>query len=187
MSDGEGSTAAARRTVLHRGRKFDLEVVELPGRNGKTLKREVVRHPGAVVILPLLDGPGGDPRVVLIQNHRPAVAKALYELPAGTLEKGEPPEACAARELIEETGYRAATLTPLGRFYTSPGMSDELMWAYAATGLTEVGQELEEDENLTVHPVGAREAIRMIDSGELIDGKSMLTILLGLRRGLIQE
>src|SRR5437867_5841802 len=142
------SSPGAKRTILHRGRKFDLEMVELPGPGGRTLKREVVRHPGAVVILPILD-PG---RLVLIRNQRPALGKEIWELPAGTLDPGEAPEACAKRELIEETGYKAASLTPLGRFYTSPGFSDELMFAYAAAGLTHVGQALEEDEHLTVHP-----------------------------------
>ena len=102
------------------------------------------------------------------------------------LEAGEAPEACAGRELIEETGYEGATITPLGRFYTSPGLSDELMWAYVATGLKHVGQRLELDERLTVHLVGVGEALAMVDSGELMDAKSMLTLLLGVRRGLIR-
>lgn len=183
MTDREASTAELGRTVLHRGRKFNLEMVEIAGSHGRTLRREVVRHPGAVVILPILS----PDRIVLIKNHRPAVGRALWELPAGTLEPKEPPETCAGRELIEETGYKAATLSPLGRFYTSPGMSDELMWAFAATSLTEVGQDLEEDERLTVHPTTVRETIRLMDSGELIDGKSLVTILVALRKGLIKE
>jgi ADP-ribose pyrophosphatase len=183
MPAGGQSSRGATRTLIHKGRKFDLEMVEFPGQAGKTIRREIVRHPGAAVMLPLLD----DGRVVLIQNHRPSLDRALYELPAGTLDRGEAPEACAARELIEETGYRAASLTPLGRFYTSPGMSDELMWAFAARGLTEVGQDLEEDERVTVHPTEARKALGMIETGELVDGKSMLTLLLAVRKGLIKS
>src|SRR5690242_6213072 len=116
------SAPQATRTVLHKGRKFDLEQVEVRGDNGKVHKREVVRHPGAAVVLPILE----PTRIVLIKNERAALGRTIYEVCAGTLEPPEPPEECAARELIEETGYRAATLTPLGRFYSSPGMSDEL-------------------------------------------------------------
>lgn len=169
------------RQVLHKGRKFDFEVLEYAGTEGRPFRREVVRHPGAVVILPILD----DGRVVLIQNYRPAVNRTLYELPAGTLEPPEPPDACARRELIEETGYEAATVSILGRFYTSPGMSDELMWAYVAVGLTFVGQRLEEGELATVWPVPVTRAIEMIETGELMDGKSLLTLLQALRKGLI--
>jgi ADP-ribose pyrophosphatase len=171
------------RRLLHKGRKFDFELVESPGRDGRAVTREVVRHPGAVVVLPLLDPPDG--RVVLIRNERVAVGKLLYELPAGTLEKDEPPAACARRELIEETGYEAATMTLLGRFYTSPGMSDELMWAYLAVGLTHVGQQLEDGEEVTVWPVEVDKAMEMTDSGELMDAKSMLTLLMAARRGVV--
>jgi ADP-ribose pyrophosphatase len=154
------------RTLIHRGRKFDFEQLEFVGSDGKLLRREVVRHPGAVVILPILD----DGRIAIIRNHRPSLDRPLYELPAGTLEAGEEPLACAGRELIEETGYQAATIDPLGRFYTSPGLSDELMWAFVATRLTQVGQRLEADERLTVHPTPPATVFGMIESGELMDG-----------------
>jgi len=167
--------------LIHRGAKFDLEVVELVGESGRKIEREVVRHPGAVVILPLRE----DDNVVLIKNDRPSLGRAIFELPAGTLEPPEAPVACAARELAEETGYKAATLSHLGRFYSSPGMSDELMWAYMATGLEHVGQSLEEDERLTVCPVSVAQAFEYVDSGELMDGKSILTLLLARRMGLL--
>ncbi len=150
---------------------------------GKTLQREVVRHPGAVVIVPVLDS--GE--VVLIRNHRIAIGKALWECPAGTLEPPEHPDQCAHRELIEETGYRAATMRPLGWFYTTPGFTDEKMHAFVARRLSEVGQQLEEDENITVEPVPARRAIEMIEQGELTDAKSMLSLLLAERRGLLSR
>lgn len=154
------------------------------GEGGKPITRQVVRHPGAVAVVPLLEG--GEQRVVLIRNWRISVEKWLYEIPAGTLEKGERPEKCAARELEEETGYRAATLELLCRFYTSPGLSDELMWVYAATGLVEVGQRLEENELVTVHPVAADKALAMMDSGELVDSKSIAGLLVAQRRGLLK-
>jgi ADP-ribose pyrophosphatase len=176
-----GHDAAVGRRLLHRGRKFDFELVEYAAADGKRLQREVVRHPGSVVIVPLLD----DGQVVLIRNWRPAVEKELLELPAGTLERGEEPEACARRELIEETGYEARTMERLGRFYTSPGMSDELMTAFVARGLRHVGQRLEEDERLTVAPMAAAAALTAIDSGQLADAKSMLCLLMAVRKGLI--
>lgn len=176
-------TAVSRRVLRH-GAKFDFEVVTVPDSSGKTLEREVVRHPGAVVILPLLDTPAG-PHLVLIRNWRVALEQWLWELPAGTLERGEDPAACAQRELIEETGYRAATITPLGRFYTSPGFSDELMWAYVATGLTPGATDLEDDERVTVHPVDLESCFQMLERGELMDGKSALTLLRAARAGFL--
>lgn len=125
----------------------------------------------------------------MIHNRRPAIGpppgKQLWELPAGTLEPPEPPEQCAARELIEETGYRAATLRPLGRFYTTPGMTDELMWAFIATGLEQIGQALEADEDLTVEAMEPRRVLAMMDRGDLLDAKTMLSLLLAQRLGLL--
>jgi ADP-ribose pyrophosphatase len=183
MPEGRGSSArrTVSREVLHRGAKWTLEGVSFQTASGETISREIVRHPGAAVILPLTD----DGKIVLIKNHRLSVEKELYELPAGTLEPPEPPEECARRELHEEAGYLAATWTPLGRFYTSPGLSDEVMWAFAASGLEPIGQKLEADELVTVHPVPVATAMDMIDRRELVDAKSMLTILLAERRGLL--
>ncbi len=173
------------RTVLHKGAKFNFEQVVFAGRDGKLLKREVVRHPGAVVILPILEVPGQIPSVVFIRNFRTAIGEQLWELPAGTRETGEEPAFTAARELIEETGYKSATIIELGRFYTSPGLSDELMYAYVAKGLVEVGQQLEADENITVHCVPRDEAFAMIERGEVLDAKSVLTLLWAASKGLI--
>lgn len=170
------------RETLHRGAKFDFERVTYQSRSGQTLRREVVRHPGAVVIVPLLD----DGRVVLIRNFRVAVEQWLWELPAGTLGKGEDPALCAGRELIEETGYRAERVRPILSFRTTPGLTDELMHAFVATGLTHVGQALEEDEMIEVRPVGAEDALAMIGRGDLVDGKSIVALLLAERAGLLR-
>jgi ADP-ribose pyrophosphatase len=180
------SIPSVARELLVKGAKFNFERLSMQGTDGRTLTRETVRHPGAVVILPILEGAGGR-QIVLIRNWRISVERWLYELPAGTLEKGEDPKDCAARELEEETGFHAATITPLSRFYTSPGLSDELMWAYAATGLTPVGQRLEVDERVTVHPTPVKTAMRMIESGEIEDGKSILALLLAKGRGMLGE
>jgi ADP-ribose pyrophosphatase len=153
--------------------------VRLP--SGRTVEREVVRHPGAVLIVPVLDS--GE--IVLIRNYRIALRQTILECPAGTLEPPEPPETCAARELIEETGYRAATLQPLGWFHTTPGLTDETMHAFLARGLSPVGQDLQDDECITLFPVPADESFRMIDRGEIRDAKSMLALLLARRLGLL--
>ncbi len=169
------------RRLIHRGRRFDFEVVTHPGPGGKPITREVVRHPGAVVIVPLLDGD----RIVLIRNFRIATGDWLLECPAGTLDPKEPPHVCAARELTEETGYRATKIEPLGWFYTTPGLTDERMHAFLATGLTLAGQDLDDDEQIEVVPVPLTKAMAMIDSGDLTDAKSILAILLAQRKGLL--
>ncbi len=156
----------------------------MTGTNGKPLNRDIVRHPGAVAIVPVLETPGGN-QIVLIKNWRISVEQWVYEIPAGTLEKDEAPADCAARELEEETGYSAATITPLCRFYTSPGLSDELMWVFLATGLKPVGQRLEVDERVTVHPTGMNQAFSMIESGFLVDAKSIAALLLARSRGFL--
>ncbi len=169
------------RETLHRGAKFDLERVVVETEGGTQLERDVVRHGGAVVILGILD----DGHVLLIETHRIPVGETLTELPAGTLEEGEAPEECAARELIEETGYRATQIEALGTFFTTPGMTNELMHAFVATGLTFVGQALEEGELIEVRPTPAGEALSMARDGRLRDGKSMLALFLAERGGWI--
>lgn len=179
------------REVIHKGRKFDFERVNLAPRGETPVWREVVRHPGAVCILPLLrDGYSGEDRVVMIRNHRFAIGgtdgSTLWELPAGTREPGEPAETTAKRELIEEAGYEAGSIEPLLSFYTTPGMTDERMDAMLATDLTEVGQRLEEDERIEVRVFGAAETMAMIDRGEILDGKTVTTLLFAARKALMR-
>jgi len=175
------SRVEQRRTV-HSGAKFDFDEVTLVGRSGQRVLRQMIRHPGAAVIVPLLAGACG-PEVVMIRNQRFTVGRELWEFPAGTLEPPEPPEQCAARELEEEAGYRAGRLEHLGSFLTTPGMTDELMHAYLAKDLAAAGQRLMEDEEIRVEVVPVSKALAMIDRGELVDAKSMLALLLALRRG----
>ena len=134
-----------------------------------------------MVIVPVLP----DGHIALIRNFRIAIGEYTLECPAGTLGAGEDPAACAARELIEETGYQAEKITPLGWFYTSPGLTDEKMHAFAATGLTEVGQRLEEDEDIQVVPMPETEVIRLINEFGLHDAKSVIAVLRAREQGLL--
>jgi len=160
------------RTSVFQGVRFSVDTVLFPGQ-GERQRRDVVIHPGAVVILPLLDAD----TYVLIRNYRFAVEETLWELPAGTLEPGEPPDETAARELIEETGYRAGVLSPLTSFYSSPGICNELLHVYLATDLEYVGQQLEEGEEITVEKVDRAGVWELIRSGALRDAKSIASIL----------
>jgi ADP-ribose pyrophosphatase len=153
--------------------KFDVYAVELGTADGHKAKREVVVHPGAVVILPVLD----KENIILIRNERFAVGKILWELPAGTLEPNEPPQATAYRELIEETGYQAKTINALLTFYTSPGFCNEIMYAYVAEDLKHVGQNLEATEKITVEPTSLKKALQMIHEGMICDAKTIATLL----------
>jgi len=124
---------------LHRGRHFDFlqDEVELPG--GRRTKRDVVRHPGAVAMVPVLP----DGRIVLVRQYRYAAGKTLLEIPAGTLEPGEDPLECATRELREETGFEAGEMEGLLSCFMAPGYSSEVIHFFVARELREVGAELE--------------------------------------------
>jgi len=161
------------------GARFDVYAVELDRRGGGTMRREVVVTMDAVVILPLLPPGEGedDPGVVLIRNRRFAVDQTLWELPAGTLEPGEDPAEAAGRELIEETGYRAETIEPVTAFYPTPGFCTERMHAYRARGLTHVGQDLDETEQIEVRVTPWREALAMARDGRIMDGKTLALLL----------
>jgi len=174
-----------RRTTLARGAKFDFVEAAFDGPGGVEIRRQYIRHPGAVVILPLLNTPRGL-LVVFVRNRRVALGRFILELPAGTRDRpGERPDETAARELLEETGYMAATWTPLARFYTGPGLTDEDMHAFLATELSHVGQRLEADEQMSVRAIPVPEALALIDRGELVDGKSIAVLLVAHRRGLL--
>lgn len=157
---------------VFKGTRFSVFSLDIPNKEGRT-KKDVVIHPGAVVILPKLD----DNTVVMIKNNRFAVGQELWELPAGTLEPSEFPQDTAARELIEETGYRADSIQLLTQFYTTPGFCNEMMYAFLAEGLHEVGQQLEDTECITVHLKKWDELLSMIQEGKIVDGKTITTLL----------
>jgi len=163
--------------LIHEGRRFRFEEL-LVQRNGRHTVQDAIRAPGAVVVVPVLD----DGRLVLIRNHRAVVATTLWEFCAGGMESGEAPPVCARRELLEETGYEADALAPLGTFFTSPGFCDEQMHAFRAAGLHHVGQRLEAGEEIEVCTRAPDEVWAMIDRGELIDAKSIVAMTLHERK-----
>lgn len=161
--------------VIYKGKKVHLEVDHLENEETqRQLTREVVIHPGAVVVLPVMS----DGRVLMIRNHRYSVRQVLIELPAGTLEKGEDPMNCAGRELLEETGYLAGKLQRIGAFYSSPGILTEKLYAFAAYHLEKKSAALEEDEEIEIMPVLLDDALKMIDTAEIMDAKTIATLLM---------
>ncbi len=160
------------RKIVHRGRRIDIEELTFE-EDGRRFVREVGRHVGAVCVVAV----NNQDDVVLIRNRREAADGTLWELPAGTLEPPEPPADCAKRELIEEAGFEAATVEHLTTFWTSPGLWDEQMHAYLATGLTHVGTSLELGEVIEPHVVPIDEALAMIERGDIVDGKSIAALL----------
>ncbi|MEZ6087761.1 MAG: NUDIX hydrolase [Pirellulaceae bacterium] len=164
------------------GIRFNVHELEYPAADGTLVRRHVARHPGAVVIVPLLS----KDQVVLIQNTRPSVHRTLLELPAGTREPSESPETTAARELIEETGYTAGKLTLGLQFYASPGITDERMHLFIAEDLEEGEHAREPGEWIQNQIVSWDQIDQMFDRGEFEDGKT-ITGLLWTRRWLARR
>ncbi|KFI03349.1 ADP-ribose pyrophosphatase [Bacillus spizizenii] len=156
------------------GKVIDLYVedVELP--NGKTSKREIVKHPGAVAILAVTD----EGKIIMVKQFRKPLERAIVEIPAGKLEKGEEPEYTALRELEEETGYTAKKLTKITAFYTSPGFADEIVHVFLAEELSvlEEKRELDEDEFVEVMEVTLEDALKLVESREVYDAKTAYAI-----------
>ncbi|MEI7766748.1 MAG: NUDIX hydrolase [Phycisphaerae bacterium] len=157
---------------VYQGRFVELVVHTLRTRSGKEYKKEVLQHPGAVIILPVAP----DGRIVFIRNQRVSVHEELLELPAGTLERGEDPALCAGRELIEETGYHAGKIESLGWFYTSPGILSEKMYVFVATDIVAGAQELEDYEEIKVELFTRPEIERMLLDNTIRDAKTIATL-----------
>lgn len=153
--------------------RFRVDRIQQTFSDGSVVCREVIRHPGAVVILPILP----DGRVCLIRNFRVAVGQWLLELPAGTLEPGEPPDRTAERELLEETGYRCGILTPLCEFFMSPGILREKMHAFVATELA-VGATAREAGELIENQLFTFDEIDgLLRNQQIQDAKSIAALL----------
>lgn len=159
--------------ILFQAQRFRVERVVQTTPDGQEHVREIVRHPGAVVILPLLD----DGRICFVRNYRVAVEQAMIELPAGTLEPDEDPAETAVRELAEETGYRAARIEHLLTFCMSPGILDERMHLYLAVGLEPGPMALEPGEDIQPLRYTWDEALEMVRQGEICDAKTLAGLL----------
>ncbi len=164
--------------LVKSGRVFEFftDTVTLP--NGITLDMEIIRHPGAAAVVPLM----ADGSVLLLKQYRHAVDGFIWEIPAGTLEQGEDPYQCACRELAEETGYRARHMEKLTAITPLPAYSNERIHLFLATGLEKTAQNLDADELLSVHRVDWHRAIDMIASGDIQDAKTIAALHLATAR-----
>jgi ADP-ribose pyrophosphatase len=160
--------------IVYPGRAFTIrrDTLRLP--DGRENSFDIVVHIGSVIILPL----DADGHLLFVRQYRHAAGAELLELPAGTLDPGESSEACASREVREETGMAAGTLEHLGGFYLAPGYSTEYMHVFLATDLHHDPLDADEDEFLTVERFPLSEALAMFERGEIQDAKSIAAILL---------
>lgn len=163
---------------IYNGRivRLELHEVELP--NGQHSQRELVRHPGAVAIVAL--DKNGD--VLMVRQFRLAAGKVLLEIPAGTLNPEEVPLDCAVRELQEETGYKPGKIEPMGGIFVAPGYTTEFIHLFMATDLIESKLALDEDEFIELERVSMKDALAQIESGEIIDGKTISGLLRAARK-----
>jgi len=166
----------SRRIYAGRVVRLDVDTVRFP--DGSTGQLELIRHPGAAAIVPCAsDPPGADPTILLIRQYRYATGGQLWEIPAGTLDPGEEPEACARRELLEETGVTAARLERLTSIWTTPGFTTEVIHLYLATGLTAGEPSRERDEFIEVVPQPLSRVLELIRDGAIVDAKTVVAIL----------
>jgi ADP-ribose pyrophosphatase len=163
---------------IYDGKVISLRVDTVEFDNGKSGKREVIEHHGAVAIVPMID----DKHVFLVSQFRTPAAKALLEIPAGSINKGEDPDTCAHRELVEEISYRAGSMERLFGMFAAPGYSTEYITVYLARDLTPEPGVGDEDEFIEVRKVRLEDAIGMIESGEIEDAKSIAGLLAVSRR-----
>ncbi len=155
--------------------KVRADTVSLP--NGRIMTREVVEHPGAVAILPVLDVNKSARSIVMVRQYRHPTGKILLEIPAGTIKSGENPNDCAHRELSEETGFKAGKMVKMFQCFLAAGYSSELIHIFIATDLSKTETKLEPDEFIQIQTLEIEEAIKKIEKGEIEDAKAIAAIL----------
>src|SRR5579872_524529 len=164
--------------LVYKGPWFTVTTDHIQEPNGITARRDLIRHAGSIVILPVDDSQKkAEPRVLLIQQYRYAANSLIWEIPAGHIEPGENKLEAAKRELKEETGFSAKKLKPILNFYVSPGFLDEVMYVYLATGLVAGEAEPEEDEKITARFFSLSRAVKMCQTGKIVDAKTISAIL----------
>lgn len=159
-----------RSKLVCKTRLFDLQKVTTRRSNGHQFVHDIIVHPGAAVVVPMLS----EKEFILIRQYRTAAEKVLWEFPAGTLEKGESPMVCAKREIIEETGFSAKHWTKLGIIYPAPGISTELMHLFLARELTLKQTNLDQDEFIQMKIVPLKRLEKMISDGTIVDAKTII-------------
>ena len=163
---------------VHTGRVIDLDVDTVRFPDGSTGELEMIRHPGAAAVVPVLSDPAGpDPTILLIRQYRYATGGMLWEVPAGRLGRGEAPLDCARRELLEETGMHAGRIEPLTTIWTTPGFTDERIHLFLATDLTEGQAAREADEFIELEPRPLSQVLAAIRDGRICDAKTVTAIL----------
>ncbi len=161
--------------IIYKGRAITMRRDSLRTPAGSTVNYDIIEHPGSVVLVPV----DKEKRLVyFVRQYRHSAGQEMLELPAGTLEADELPEACAAREVREETGMAAASLKEIGAFYLAPGYSTEHMHVFLATGLSPAPLAADADEFLSVETFPLAEAFKLAESGQLSDAKSLAALLL---------
>lgn len=167
---------ATRRVYTGRVLNLDVDTVQFP--DGSSGELEIIRHPGAAAVVPVLSDPKStDPVLLLLRQFRHAAGGPLWEIPAGRLDHGEAPEACARRELREEAGVEPGRLERLTTIWTTPGFTDEAIHLFWATDLKPVAHAREPDEFIEVVPKPMTEVLSLIRDGEIRDGKTVVAIL----------
>jgi ADP-ribose pyrophosphatase len=171
-------------TEVHRGYIWHVVVADFEAPDGMTFRRDVVRSPGAVAVVPVHRSEAG-PSVTLVTQYRPALERELIEIPAGMRDvPGEPPEETGRRELVEEAGLAPGEMVHLGDMFPSPGMTDSVCKIYLATGCSPVDRQVHgpEEEHSIVFEIPLAEALTMVDRGEIEDAKTVIGLLMADRR-----
>ena len=166
-----------RSETLLKGRAFTIRRDWLKTPDGRETKYDIIEHGGSAVIVPI----DADGNLLFVRQYRHAAGTDLLELPAGTLDEGEEPAVCAAREIREETGFAAGKLEKIGEFYLAPGYSTEFMVVYLATDLKHDPLEADADEFLSVEKIPVKQALEMAEKGGIPDAKSLAALLLAQR------